>query len=87
MVEFLRWFRSSGRSRDTLLLVFSDHGARFSRLRATLQGRLEERLPLMAVVLPQKLREQVKICALHAFSLDRIFEDTYLRSAQCNVHP
>ncbi|CAH0718368.1 unnamed protein product, partial [Brenthis ino] len=50
--EFLSEFLESGRGRDTLLFVMGDHGPRYAKVRDTLQGKLEERLPLMAVRLP-----------------------------------
>ncbi|KAJ8730004.1 hypothetical protein PYW07_017042 [Mythimna separata] len=42
---------------DTLVLVMGDHGSRFAGVRATYQGKLEERLPLMAIFLPEKLKK------------------------------
>ena len=38
---------------NTLLIVMSDHGARIGDARATLQGKLEERLPLMSLTFPK----------------------------------
>jgi len=38
---------------NTLLIIFGDHGARFSDLRKTIQGKLEERLPFMSITLPK----------------------------------
>lgn len=43
---------------DTLLIVMSDHGARVGEARATFQGKLEERLPLMAITLPSWFSQQ-----------------------------
>ncbi|VVD00668.1 unnamed protein product [Leptidea sinapis] len=57
-VEFLRNFLNTGRGEDTMLLVFGDHGPRYAKVRATLQGKLEERLPLMAIRLPDALRRR-----------------------------
>lgn len=48
----LRWLRHSGALRSTVLLVLSDHGIRTGAFRQTRQGQLEERLPLLSVVLP-----------------------------------
>ncbi|XP_068624407.1 uncharacterized protein [Battus philenor] len=58
LVEFLRGFRSAGHMEDTLLMVMGDHGPRYAKVRDTLQGKLEERLPLMALVLPERLRRE-----------------------------
>ena len=38
---------------NTLLIVFADHGARFSSLRKTIQGKLEERFPFMSITTPK----------------------------------
>ncbi|CAH0403710.1 unnamed protein product [Chilo suppressalis] len=57
-VEFFRTFKDSGRMKDTLLIVMGDHGARYANVRSTLQGKLEERLPLMALVLPEELKKK-----------------------------
>ncbi|CAH2061744.1 unnamed protein product, partial [Iphiclides podalirius] len=56
LARFLRDFQRQGRTEDTLLLLMGDHGPRYAKVRDTLQGKLEERLPLMAVALPARLR-------------------------------
>ncbi|KAL0859749.1 hypothetical protein ABMA27_010108 [Loxostege sticticalis] len=56
-VEFFKHFKESGRVKDTLLMFMGDHGTRYATVRKTLQGRLEERLPLMAIRLPDDLVE------------------------------
>ena len=38
---------------NTLLIIFADHGPRFSGFRKTIQGKLEERLPFMSFTLPK----------------------------------
>lgn len=43
---------------DTLLIVMSDHGFRYGNTRATMQGKLEERLPLMSLTFPKWFLEQ-----------------------------
>ncbi|XP_026317956.1 uncharacterized protein LOC113228787 isoform X2 [Hyposmocoma kahamanoa] len=54
-VNFLHKFKEDGLLQNTLLFVFGDHGPRYLNTRATYQGKLEERLPLMGIVLPEKL--------------------------------
>lgn len=54
--NLLRTFKASGILENTLLIVMSDHGSRFTALRRTYQGKIEERLPFMSIVLPDKLK-------------------------------
>ncbi|XP_053612533.1 uncharacterized protein LOC128676447 isoform X2 [Plodia interpunctella] len=57
-VTFLTRFREEGHETNTLLIVMGDHGPRFGVDRRTAQSQLEERLPLMAIVLPEQLKEE-----------------------------
>ncbi|CAG9566682.1 unnamed protein product [Danaus chrysippus] len=41
---------------DTILIILSDHGIRWGDIRYTKQGRLEERLPLLHILLPESFR-------------------------------
>ena len=50
---FLQTFEKESFRNSTLLIVFADHGARFSGLRKTIQGKLEERLPFLSITLPK----------------------------------
>ncbi|XP_061714601.1 LOW QUALITY PROTEIN: uncharacterized protein LOC133523106 [Cydia pomonella] len=45
----------SRHAEDTLIVVMGDHGPRFANVRNTLQGKLEERLPLLGIRLPDRL--------------------------------
>jgi hypothetical protein len=42
---------------ETILILLSDHGIRWGNIRYTKQGRLEERLPFVHILLPQSFRE------------------------------
>ncbi|XP_068675511.1 uncharacterized protein [Montipora foliosa] len=42
---------------ETFLITFSDHGARFSEVRKTIQGKLEERLPFLSITTPKWFSE------------------------------
>ncbi|CAH2061727.1 unnamed protein product, partial [Iphiclides podalirius] len=57
VVSFLRHMKSSGKLRNHLLIVMGDHGSRYSPLRETYQGKMEERLPLMAIILPEMFKQ------------------------------
>ena len=53
--DFLEFFKSIwklGYLNDTMLVVMGDHGARTGDFRYTLQGKLEERLPMLSIALP-----------------------------------
>ena len=54
--EFLKSIRDSGFLKDTMLVVMGDHGARTGEFRSTTQGKLEERLPMLSIVLPASFR-------------------------------
>lgn len=46
---------------DTVLIILSDHGIRWGDIRYTKQGRLEERLPFVHILLPPSFRNNYKI--------------------------
>ena len=52
-VSLLKDLSEGSALNDTLLIVMSDHGVRIGDARATLQGKLEERLPLMSLTFPK----------------------------------
>ncbi|XP_034238391.1 uncharacterized protein LOC117643555 [Thrips palmi] len=54
---------ATGVLNKTALVFMSDHGLRFGGILETAQGRLEERLPLMHVVLPEWLRARYPAAA------------------------
>uniref|UniRef100_A0A2H1VJH0 SFRICE_015275 n=1 Tax=Spodoptera frugiperda TaxID=7108 RepID=A0A2H1VJH0_SPOFR len=55
LLSFMETWSARHRS-DTLLIVMGDHGSRFSKLRGTYQGKLEERLPLLSFFLPDRFK-------------------------------
>ncbi|EDO40187.1 predicted protein, partial [Nematostella vectensis] len=54
--QFLKSLHSDGLLNNTLLIVMGDHGARFDSIRATLQGKQEERLPFLSMAFPDWFR-------------------------------
>ncbi|KAK3867547.1 hypothetical protein Pcinc_027003 [Petrolisthes cinctipes] len=50
--SFLSNLHQAGHLNNTFLVVMSDHGHRFTAIRGTQQGKQEERLPFLALVLP-----------------------------------
>ncbi|GBP62181.1 hypothetical protein EVAR_42498_1 [Eumeta japonica] len=55
--SFFRNLESTGYLDQTVVILLSDHGIRWGDIRSTKQGRLEERLPFVFVLLPPSLRE------------------------------
>ncbi|GFN89249.1 hypothetical protein PoB_001575500 [Plakobranchus ocellatus] len=51
-VHFLQNLSSSGYLNHTILILMADHGSRFSDVRLTQQGKLEERLPYFGFSFP-----------------------------------
>jgi len=44
----------------SMFIIMGDHGARFGSIRGTYQGKLEERLPMLAISLPSWFQETYK---------------------------
>jgi membrane-anchored protein YejM (alkaline phosphatase superfamily) len=53
---FFKRFYASGAMDNTLVLLFGDHGNRFDSFRKTVIGRVEERMPFLAIHVPKILR-------------------------------
>ncbi len=43
---------------NTLVIVFADHGGRYTAARRTVQGKMEERLPMMSFALPEWFKKK-----------------------------
>lgn len=52
VTNWLKGLKTSGLLNNTILIMMSDHGNRFAKIRNTLQGKLEERLPFFSFVFP-----------------------------------
>ncbi|KAK3100100.1 hypothetical protein FSP39_014778 [Pinctada imbricata] len=52
LLDLMKELHDTGKLNDTILIVMSDHGARFNSLRAELQGKHEERLPFFGFAFP-----------------------------------
>lgn len=58
LFTFLKMMQAHGYLDHTMLIIKTDHGARYSSLRKTYQGKLEERLPFMSIRMPPKFQAQ-----------------------------
>ncbi|KOB70455.1 Uncharacterized protein OBRU01_05477 [Operophtera brumata] len=59
--RFLRRLDNSKYLDDTILILLSDHGIRWGNIRFTKQGRLEERLPFVQILLAPSFRENYSL--------------------------
>lgn len=58
LARFIRRLKNNNILDDTVLIIMADHGARYSKVRSTVQGKLEERLPMMSFVFPKKFQKR-----------------------------
>lgn len=58
MLNFLENLVKLNVLKNTLVIIMGDHGQRFTDIRNTFQGRLEERLPFMCIFLPEELKSR-----------------------------
>ncbi|XP_052793384.1 uncharacterized protein LOC128227166 [Mya arenaria] len=56
--EILKWLKTKGHLRNTVVMFFSDHGSRLERIRNTLVGRVEDRMPLLHLILPEHIKQK-----------------------------
>lgn len=57
----IKKLNNTGYLNKTILLVMSDHGTNFGNIHKTKQGRLEERLPLVSVLMPPSFRDKHRL--------------------------
>lgn len=57
LLDLMTFLKTEGFLDNSFLLFLSDHGSRVDKIRNTPIGRLEERLPLISLVVPQQLKE------------------------------
>ena len=56
--SFLTNVTNLGLINNTVFVLLGDHGSRYASIRRTLQGKLEERLPLLSITLPKWMSKQ-----------------------------
>ncbi|XP_049708022.2 uncharacterized protein LOC110373064 [Helicoverpa armigera] len=56
-LDFFKKLKDTNYLDKTVLFLMSDHGIRWGSIRSTKQGRLEERLPFMFIMVPPSFRE------------------------------
>ncbi|KAL5005097.1 hypothetical protein ScPMuIL_018553 [Solemya velum] len=58
LVDFLKFLKEHQFLDNTVLITMADHGSRYNKVRRTVQGKLEERLPFMSLVFPKWFHEE-----------------------------
>lgn len=58
LTKFLQYMEGESHLDNTLLILMSDHGARFTQVRQTLQGKYEERMPFFSFRLPPRFAQK-----------------------------
>ena len=58
LLTFMTEFQTSGYLNNTVLVVLGDHGWRYGEFRQTIQGKLEERLPLFTMAFPKWFKKR-----------------------------
>jgi membrane-anchored protein YejM (alkaline phosphatase superfamily) len=77
LAAMLKRLYSSGAMNNTMMLLFGDHGNRFDDIRKTVIGRVEERMPFLAIYLPKSLdhlRKQVEANSKILISWHDVYE-------------
>lgn len=56
--NFFHWINENGHFNNSFVIFLSDHGSRIDNIRNTYIGRIEERMPLLQIAVPRKLRDR-----------------------------
>ncbi|WAR21924.1 hypothetical protein MAR_015898 [Mya arenaria] len=56
--EFVLWVKGEEHLKNTALLIFGDHGQRISNIRRTSVGYLEDRMPLLQILMPDDFKKR-----------------------------
>lgn len=82
LLKQLKWMNETGVLNDSLVILMSDHGARFTNLRLTEQGKYEERLPFFALRLPSTKTFQKKFPDVHK----QLLENSKILTTPYDIH-
>ncbi|XP_060084604.1 uncharacterized protein LOC132563864 [Ylistrum balloti] len=63
--DFFRWINEKGHLDNSFVVFLSDHGSRIDSIRNTYIGRIEERMPLLHIALPRKIRDRYPSLVQH----------------------
>lgn len=81
LVDFYELLRRDGILKDTVVILFGDHGLRAGKLRSTVQGKLEERLPFIALTLPDNFASKQ-----NSPLLNNLIDNTHLLTSHFDTY-
>ncbi|XP_062573561.1 uncharacterized protein LOC134235442 isoform X2 [Saccostrea cucullata] len=55
---FFKWMKESGKLSNSTLILMSDHGIMQNKIKNTIAGRTENRMPLFAIVIPPHIKSK-----------------------------
>ncbi|WAR15487.1 hypothetical protein MAR_005592, partial [Mya arenaria] len=61
LCDFVQWMDNEGHLNNTVFIIFGDHGNRISGIRRTLVGYLEDRMPLLQMIIPEQLKAHATV--------------------------
>lgn len=79
-VDFLKKIRDEGTLNQTVVFFMSDHGIRWGGIRETFQGRLEERLPFLFILLPEWFKEEYSSAVMN------LLKNRHMLTSPFDVH-
>ncbi|XP_052819463.1 uncharacterized protein LOC128245369 [Mya arenaria] len=78
--DFVQWMDNEGHLKNTVFIIFGDHGNRISGIRRTPIGYLEDRMPLLQMIIPEQLK------ARHATVHESLLVNTNRLTTHFDLH-
>eukprot|EP00112_Aurelia_sp_Birch-Aquarium-sp1_P007332 Seg1798.10 transcript_id=Seg1798.10/GoldUCD/mRNA.D3Y31 product="hypothetical protein" protein_id=Seg1798.10/GoldUCD/D3Y31 len=80
LANFLNDFKNKGYFDNTIFILFGDHGSRISGARASIEGKLEERMPFLSVTVPKWFKNK------HADFYASLLNNTNVLTSHYDLH-
>ncbi|KAI6190395.1 hypothetical protein M3Y97_00113000 [Aphelenchoides bicaudatus] len=80
LFDALERMKNAGVFENTVLLITGDHGQRINKIKHTYYGKIEERMPLAAIHLPDRFRQ------FHPKLYDRLVQNTNRFTSTFDLH-
>ena len=79
-LEFFKWLHNERHLKNTMFILMADHGSRVGAVRNTKIGRMEFKMPLLSIVLPDSFKQ------LYPHIVDNLNENTELLTSHFDVY-